>query len=101
MRRKAMKKFALTLLLACPALMMANVAGYAANTNCTGALTGNINGNIVVPAGAACTLSDTTVTGNVQVLANASLTVDAMQQPATITGSVQATNCAFVLLEGG
>ena len=96
-----MKKFALALILAAPALVAGAATVHAANTNCTGTLTGSITGNIVVPSGASCTLSNITVTGNVQVLQNASLTVDATQQPATISGNLQATNCAFTLLEGG
>src|SRR6185437_10681115 len=72
-----------------------------ASTNCAGSLTGTISGNVVVPSGASCTLSDITVTDSVQVQQNASLTIDATQQPATIGGNVQATNCALVLLEGG
>src|SRR6266849_9855384 len=75
--------------------------GLAADASCSGMLTGKIAGNVVVPRGASCTLSDATVTGNVQVSQNASLTVDATQQPATIDGNVQAVQCAFVLLEGG
>jgi feruloyl esterase len=74
---------------------------HAANTSCTGTLNGNIRGNIVVPNGASCTLSDATVAGNVQVQQNANLTVDATQQPTTIGGNVVATNCASALLEGG
>jgi len=64
-------------------------------------LTGTIDGNVLVPHGASCTLSDATVAGNVHVLQNASLTVDATQQPTTIDGNVHADHCAFALLEGG
>jgi feruloyl esterase len=64
-------------------------------------LTGTIDGNVVVPDGASCTLSDATVAGDVQVLQNASLTVDAIQQPTTIDGNVHADHCVFALLEGG
>jgi feruloyl esterase len=73
----------------------------AADTTCTSTLTGTIHGNVVVPDGASCTLSDATVAGNVHVLQNASLTVDATQQPTTIDGNVHADHCAFALLEGG
>jgi feruloyl esterase len=96
-----MRKFTFALILAAPALVAGAATGHAANTNCIGTLTGTISGNVVVPNGASCTLSNITVTGNVHVLQNASLTVDATQQPATIGGNVQATNCAFALLEGG
>jgi feruloyl esterase len=64
-------------------------------------LSGTITGNIVVPNGASCTLSNANVTGDVQVLQNASLTVDATQQPTTINGNIQANHCASALLEGG
>jgi feruloyl esterase len=64
-------------------------------------LSGTITGNIVVPNGASCTLSDANVTGDVQVLQNASLTVDATQQPTTIDGNVQANPCTSALLKGG
>ena len=96
-----MRAIAFALVLAIPAILGDASAARAANTACTSALSGNITGNVVVPSGASCTLSDVTVTGNVQVLQNASLTVDATQQPATIGGNVQATNCTFALLEGG
>src|SRR5438876_5480597 len=96
-----MKKFALALILAAPALVAGAATVHAANTNCTGTLTGSITGNIVVPNGASCTLSNATVTGNVQVQQNASLVVDATQQPTTIGGNIQAVHCASALLEGG
>ena len=76
-------------------------AVHAANKSCTGALSGSITGNLVVPSDASCTLSDATVTGDVQVLQNATLSVDATQQPTTIDGNVQANHCAATLLEGG
>lgn len=94
-----MRTFTLALLVAIPALVAGGPAVHA--TNCTGPLSGNITDNVVVPSGASCTLSNATVTGSVQVQQNANLTVDATQQPATIDGSVQATNCTSVLLEGG
>src|SRR5438093_10012985 len=89
---KTMRNFAFALILAAPSLV-ASSSVRAADTSCTGPLTGTISGNILVPSGASCTLSDVTVTGNVHVLQNASLTVDATQQPATIGGNIQATNC--------
>jgi hypothetical protein len=96
-----MMRFVYALLAAVPVLLAGVSAVQAANTSCTSTLTGTIDGNVVVPNGASCTLSDVTVTGNVQVLQNASLTVDATEQPATIAGNLQATNCAFALLQGG
>src|SRR6266436_7631485 len=96
-----MRRFVQALIAAIPALVGGASAVYAATTSCTSALSGSITGNIVVPKGASCTLSDATVTGDVQVLQNATLTVDATQQPTTIDGNVQANQCASVLLEGG
>src|SRR5271163_3651858 len=81
--------------------LVASTSVSRADTPCSSALSGTIKGNVVVPSGASCTLSDVTVTGGVQVLQNASLTVDTTQQPATINGNVQATNCTFAVLEGG
>ena len=89
------------LIVAVPALVGGALAVQAADTTCSGTLTGAIDGSVVVPDGASCTLSDATVAGNVHVLQNASLTVDATQQPTTIDGYVHADHCAFALLEGG
>jgi feruloyl esterase len=86
---------------AIPALTAGVSAAHAADTSCTSTLSGSITGNVIVPVGASCTLSDATVTGNVQVLQNASLTVDATQQPTTIDGNVLAIQCASALLKGG
>jgi hypothetical protein len=96
-----MKGFARALIVAIPPLVGGVTAVHAADTSCTGTLSGSITGNIVVPSGASCTLSDATVTGDVQVLQNASLSVDATQQPTTIDGNVLANQCASALLKGG
>src|SRR5690348_16754498 len=96
-----MRTISLALVLALSALVGGASAVRAADTICTGALSGNITGNIIVPKGASCTLSDATVTGDLHVRQNASLTVDATQQPTTINGNVLANQCAFTLLEGG
>ncbi len=95
-----MRGFVHALIVAIPALVGAATA-YAANTSCTGALSGSITGDVVVPNGASCTLSNATVTGDVQVRQNASLTIDATEQPTTIGGNVAAIGCASALLEGG
>src|SRR6516162_547449 len=89
------------LIVTVPALVGGASGVRAADTTCTSTLTGTIDGNVVVPDGASCTLSDATVAGDVQVLQNASLTVDAIQQPTTIDGNVHADHCVFALLEGG
>lgn len=96
-----MRNVRVALVMAAAALLGSAPGLRAAEKICTGSLSGSITGNVVVPGGASCTLSDITVTGNIQVLHNASLTVDATQQPATIGGNIQATGCAFALLEGG
>ena len=96
-----MRRFAHTLMLAVPALVGGASAVHAAATSCTSTLSGSITGNIVVPIGASCTLSDATIIGKVQVLQNASLTIDATQQPTTINGNVLANQCASALLKGG
>ena len=96
-----MWRLALALGLAIPALVAGASAVRAADANCTGSLDGNITGNVVVPNGGACTLTNATVAGNVQVLQNAALTVDATAQPTTIGGSVQAVGCVSAILEGG
>ena len=96
-----MRGFAHALIVAIPVFVGGASAVHAANTSCTGTLSGSVTGNIVVPVGASCTLSDATVTGDLQVLQNASLTVDATQQPTTINGNVLANQCASALLEGG
>jgi feruloyl esterase len=89
------------LIAAIPVCIAGVSAAHAANTNCSGTLSGSVTGNIVVPAGNSCTLSSATVTGDVQILQNANLIVDATQQPTTITGNIQASHCASALLEGG
>ena len=95
-----MKNFALALASALIAFV-ASTSVSRADTACSSTLSGTVNGNVVVPSGASCTLSNVTVTGGVRVSQNASLTIDATRQPATINGTVQATNCVSALLEGG
>jgi hypothetical protein len=98
-----MRTVALVLAVAVAALFANAWAARAADTACAGLLSGIIDGNVVVPQGASCTMSDVTVRGNVRILENASasLTVDATQQPTTIDGNVQANHCASALFEGG
>jgi hypothetical protein len=59
-----------------------------------------VKGNIVVPKNASCTLDTVSITGDVLVRENASLTVQAYVEPSTIGGNVLADHCAFTLLEG-
>ena len=95
-----MKTFGLALTVAAVALL-GGAAAARADTSCTGPLSGTVNGDIVVPTGASCTLSNATVSGDVHVLKDASLTIDATEQPTTINGNVLANGCRFALLEGG
>ncbi len=65
-----MRMFALALVLAAAALLGGASALYAQNINCSGTVGGGatvttINGNVIVPNGAACTLEFVDVTGNV------------------------------------
>ena len=71
-----------------------------AETMCNGSMTGAIAGDIVVAAGGSCTLYQANVSGNVQVLQNASLTVDGLEEWSSIGGNVQAVGCASARLEG-
>ena len=95
-----MRRLVHAAVVAIPAFLAGVSSAYAANTNCTGTLSG-VTGKVVVPVGASCTLSNAIVTGDVQVLQNASLTVDATEQPTTINGNIQANLCASTLLKGG
>ena len=96
-----MRPVAPVLAIAAAALFASTSAARAADAACAGLLSGIIDGNVVVPRGASCTMSDVTVRGNVQILENASLTIDATQQPTTIDGNVQANHCASALLKAG
>jgi hypothetical protein len=74
-------------------------AARAADTTCPPTPSGTINGNLAVPAGASCTLTNVTVTGNVQVGKGASLFVEPNAgQTVTIGGNVQAAQCQQVNL---
>src|SRR5207302_1440092 len=61
-------------------------------------MTGSVQ-NVVVPDGASCVLSGATVSGNVQVKHNASLSVGLLGA-STIRGNVQADHCGSVMLSG-
>jgi tannase/feruloyl esterase len=96
-----MRTGALALMLSIVALFGSASVVRAADATCVDVLSGIIDGNVVVPQGTSCTMSDVTIRGNVQVSDNASLTIDATQQPATIGGNIEADRCVFVLLKGG
>jgi hypothetical protein len=96
--KRFMKHFAITPLAALGILVGAVPAARAADTTCTTTISsGTINGNLTVPAGATCGLTNVMVTGNVQVGKGASLTVAPMSgQTVTIGGNVQAAQCQTV-----
>ena len=75
-----MRRLVHGLVVAVPALLVGASAVQAADPTCTSTLSGKVTGNVVVPAGASCTLSNATVTGDVKVLRNGALTVDATAQ---------------------
>jgi hypothetical protein len=83
-------------------IMLAAVsAARADDTLCTtGPFSGVINGNVVVPDGATCDLENATVTGNVLVQKGAILFVG-LGAPVTISGNLQADQCASVILSNG
>ena len=82
------------------ALAAVSGAARAADTVCTGSMTGAIAGNLVVPANGSCTLFQANVSGNVRVSQNASLTVNGLEEWSSIGGNVIANACAATLLEG-
>lgn len=67
-------------------------AGAGGETSCVGELTENVSSNLVVPAGASCSLTGVTVRGNVRVQENASFYANG----AAIGGSVRCRSCSFV-----
>src|SRR4030095_753355 len=70
-----------------------------ADTLCTGALTGDIAGNVVVPKNASCTLTQINVSGSVLVSNGASLAIDARQYPSMVSGDVEAAHCGSTMLK--
>lgn len=90
------KKLAVSAVVICISLLGSSMPLHAQNISCSGSMTGTF-GNVTVPNGASCTLSDAIVGGNIQVGTNATLSVGATS---TITGNVQANQCGSVLLSG-
>ncbi len=94
-----MQRLAITTLVALGILVGTLPLARAADTSCISTIGGTINGNLVVPAGANCTLNNVTVTGNVEVGKGASLSVEpVLGQMVTIGGTVQAARCNAVIL---
>src|SRR5262249_60006768 len=98
-RTMAMKTFAIALAVAA-AELLGGTSTVRADTNCTGTLTGMINGNVTVPKDGSCTIEIATVTGNVKVLQGASLIIQAYNEPSNIGGNVEADHCKSALLQG-
>jgi hypothetical protein len=98
-----MNHFATTML-AC-GIMLAALPSARADTTCPPSppLGTTINGNLIVPAGQNCTLVEVTVTGNVQVQTNATLTFPAPLPFGfeTIVGNVSVGTGASVTVEAG
>ena len=99
--------FLLTLVMAAATTFFAGTpTAWAADVTCTSMMSGgasgplNINGNVIVPSGANCTLSFVNVSGNVQTKQGSTLLISAYAEPSTIGGNIEANNCYSVLLEG-
>jgi hypothetical protein len=71
----------------------------AGNVTCAGNTYSNttISGNVTVPPGSTCTLTDVTVDGNVQVQQGGSL----VDTASAIQGNLQASHAASVVVQGG
>ena len=95
-REENMKHFASKSFDAAFGLGLAALPAAAADTSCNTTFSnGTINGNLVVPNGAACTLINETVTGNVTVGTGAALTVN---KGGTTGGNIRASHCSVVML---
>jgi hypothetical protein len=78
-------------------IMLAAIPARADNTSCTGSVFGQtINGNLVVPDGASCSIAHVSVTGNVLVGTGAILVV---ADNVTISGNLQANQCKTVFIQ--
>ena len=79
-------------------IMLAAIPARADETSCTGSLVGEtINGNLVVPDGETCSLTNVRVTGNVLVRTGATLVMPGGN--VTISGNLQANRCKTVAIE--
>ena len=95
-----MKRFAMVTMAMLGALFITAPRGaFAQDANCGNTtLTGGIVGNVAVTDGSTCILTKVTVTGNVTVGTGSNLEIDG---PSIIGGNIQASNCDYVLLNGG
>jgi hypothetical protein len=78
------------------ALAAGGMSAWGAETVGNGSMTGTIAGDLVVASGGSCTLYQANVSGNVQVLQNASLTVDGLEEWSSIGGNIQAVGWAIM-----
>jgi hypothetical protein len=96
-----LKSFAIAIVAAL-GFLLATVPGHAQNTfQCTGNISdgSTINGSLVVPANAGCSLENVTVVGNVLVGMGAFLYVQpSIGQKVAIYGNIVADQCNFVIL---
>jgi hypothetical protein len=74
-------------------LFFAAGAAAAAPTPCTSALTGTIDGDVVVPPNETCSIDHATILGNVTVQTNAALFVSSTSGNTAIEGNVSANGC--------
>jgi len=82
-----MRLFAVATALAVAAMLGGGSVSHAQSINCTGTVGGaatltTINGNVIVPGGAACTLEFVDVAGNVTVQPGGSLLISSRRQSA-------------------
>jgi hypothetical protein len=101
MQPENMKSFAGAIIAVLAFLLAAVPVANAQNTQCTGTISdgSTINGSLVVPADATCSLLNVTVEGNVQVGTGATLSVSPLTgQTVTIDGNIVANGCKSVVL---
>src|ERR1044071_5044375 len=79
--------------------LLAAANGLAApDLTCSSAVAGGTFQNVVVPAGASCTLDAVTILGKVDVQKGAFLTVQAFSGDITIGGHIKGDNCVSIFL---
>ncbi len=96
-----MKKFLIVAVLAVLGSLLPASGGAraAADFVCNGVFAGGTYNNVVVPAGGACSLDNTTILGNVTVKTGADFTVSTSSGDSTIHGSVKGDACDSIDLE--
>jgi hypothetical protein len=98
-RQNAMRRSSIAALATFGIVLAAVPAARARDVSCSTTTTGGtVEGNLVVPTGANCTLNSVTVWGNVLVGASAQLNVETGSE---IGGNIRAEECLSVQLLGG